>query len=87
MTVSCSRASVHRDERDLPSRSVVRFYNKRARAVRTGFIGPALNTLNQQAERNPFVRVCRPAALKSLAEERRFRRPSNFAPDQPGDRP
>jgi hypothetical protein len=57
-TVSCSRASVHRDEHDLPSRSVVRFYYKRARAVRTGFIGPALDASGDQAasrRTNPVI--------------------------------
>jgi hypothetical protein len=62
MTVNCSRASVHRDERDLPSRSVVRFYNKRARAVRTGFIGPALDASGDRATSrriNPVIACSR----------------------------
>ena len=66
MTVSCSRASVHRDEHDLPSRSVVRFYNKRARAVRTGFIGPALDASGDQATSRGINPVIARSRLKCV---------------------
>jgi hypothetical protein len=67
LTVSCSRAvRFIMTNMTCRARPCVRFYNKRARAVRTGFIGPALDASGDQATSRRIKPVIARSRLKCV---------------------